>query len=80
MFDFRDVHDPDSPQVPGPFQSEGWRVNYKLVPDNGSVMMSMTRDSDEGIVEVEVDIILPPAVLVQSQSAVADWLLMQICL
>jgi len=43
-------------------------------------MMSMTRDSDEGIVEVEVDIILPPAVLVQSHSAVADWLLMQICL
>ena len=69
MFDFRDVHDPDSPQVPGPFRS-----------DNGSVRMSMTRDSDEGVVEVEVDISLPPAVLVQSQCAVADWLLMQICL
>lgn len=79
MFDFRNIHDVVSPQVPGPSESEGWHVSYELLPDNGSIRMSMLRGGDDGV-EVEVDIILPPAVLVQSQSAVADWLLMQICL
>jgi hypothetical protein len=79
MLDFQKMHDIYSPQLPVPSMSEGWEVSYQLLPDNGSVRMSMLRRSDDGV-EVAVDIIVPPAVLMQSQSAVSDWLLMQLCL
>lgn len=79
MFDFRNIHDNVSPQLPGSTQSEGWHVSYKLLPDTGSIRMTMLRGDDDGI-EVEIDTILPPPVLVQSQAAVSDWILMQICL
>lgn len=79
MFDFRGIQDPVSPQLPTPVESEGWHVSYEAIPEMASVKMLLLRGGDEGI-EVEVDIILPPPVLQQSQSAVSDWLLMQICI